>query len=326
VNHWQITVIALSLLISALLTPGVSRAERDRPVRIGALTESWGPTPGIVGLHDGLLELGYREDEDFVLGVRFTQGNIADLPAAARELAQFGVDLMFTSSVNATKAAQGTTRQLPIVFTAVDDPIAFDLIKSYAQPGGNTTGVTDLAIQLGPKRLQLFSEMIPDLKRVLFPYYVSDTVSVKESQAYRQAARRLGIEVVDLPLQTQAEAQAKLIQKQDEMVQGFLSPRNLLLNIPGFVLQAASEQKMPAIFSDVFFVEHGGLASYGPDLYESGKLAARQVDKILKGAKPADIPVEVNTKIEFTINLKTAKALGLTIPPEILFQATKVIR
>jgi putative ABC transport system substrate-binding protein len=325
VNQWQ-TAIVMLLLCSGLFTPAASRAERNRPVRIGALTESWGPTPGMVGLRDGLLELGYREDEDFVLGVRFVQGNLADLPAAARELVQYGVDLIFTVAVNPTKAAQAATRQIPIIFTAVDDPLAFSLVKSYAQPGGNTTGVTNLGLQLGPKRLQLFTEMIPGLQRILFPYDVTDTVSVKELQTYRQAAHRLGIEVVELPLRSQAEAQAILTQRQDKKVQGLLAPRNLSLNIPGFVLQASSERAIPALFPEIIYVEQGGLASYGTDLYASGRQAARLVEKILKGAKPANIPVEVNSKIEFSINLKTAQALGLTIPPEILFQATKVIR
>jgi putative ABC transport system substrate-binding protein len=228
--------------------------------------------------------------------------------------------------VNATKAARGSTQQIPIVFATLDDPIAYGLIKSYTQPGANITGVTDLSLQLGPKRLQMFLQMIPGLKRVLVPYDATDTVSLQELQSYRQAANRLGVEVVELPIRMQVEARSMLTQRQGEKMQGFLSPRNLSLNIPGFVLQATSQHKIPAMFPDVFYVEHeGGLASYGADVYESGKLAARLVDKILKGAKPAELPVEVNTKIEFAINLKAARALGLTIPPEILFQATKLI-
>ncbi len=323
-------LIVSTILIVLLLVEGLSldiaMAEPDRPIRIGALTASWGPTPAIVGLRDGLLELGYREDVDFILGVRFTQGNLADLAIAARELVQYGVDLIFTAGINAAKAAQAVTQQTPIVFTTVDDPVAFGLVKSYAQPGGNITGVDDLGLQLGAKRLELFNQMIPGLKRILFPYEATDTVSVKELENYRQAAYRLGIEVVGLALRTQVEAQEILTQSQDEKVQGFLSPRYLYLNIPGFVLQAVSEQKVPAMFADVFFVERGGLASYGPDIYASGKLAARLVAKILKGTKPSDIPVEVNNKIEFAINLKVAKTLGLTVPPEMLYQADRLIR
>jgi len=323
---WQTCVIALFLVGIELCCSGVSRAERARPIRIGALTESWGPTPGIVGLRDGLQKLGYREDEDFFLGVRFTQGSLAELPDAARELVQHGVDLLFTLGVGATQAAQAATQSIPIVFTDVDDPVAFGLVQSYARPGRNLTGVTDLGIQLGPKRLELFREMIPGLQRVLFPYDEADTVSAKELQIYRQAADHLGIEVVEMALRTQAEAQEMLTRSPDETIQAILSPRYLSLNIPGFVLQATSEQGMATMFPQAFYVERGGLASYGPNVWETGRLAARLVDKILKGTKPSEIPVEVNNNIKFAINLKVANKLGLTIPPEVLYQADRIIR
>jgi putative ABC transport system substrate-binding protein len=188
------------------------------------------------------------------------------------------------------------------------------------------TGVTDLAFQLGPKRLELFREMIPGLQRVLFPYNVTDSVAVKQFQIYRKAGHRLGIELVELTIRTQAEAQEMLIRSPDETVQGILAPRDVFLNIPGFVLQATAEWAIATMFPDDFFVERGGLASYGPDQYESGKQAARLVDKILKGTKPSDIPVEVNNNIEFAINLKVANKLGLMLPPEVLFQADRIIR
>jgi putative ABC transport system substrate-binding protein len=326
VQRWQIVIIAFLVMFSGWITRDMSHAKRARPIRIGALTESWGPTPDIVGLRDGLQKLGYREDEDFFLGVRFTQGNLAELPAATRELVQHGVDLLFTAGVNAAKAAQGATQNIPIVFVNVDDPVAFGLVQSYARPGSNLTGVTDLAFQLGPKRLELFREMIPGLQRVLFPYDVTDSASVKQFQIYREAAHRLGIELVEMALRTQAEAQEMLTRSLNETVQGLLSPQSLSLNIPGFVLQITSEQAIATMFTEVFYVERGGLASYGPNLYESGQLAARLVDKILKGTKPSEIPVEVNNKLEFVINLKVANQLGLTIPPVVLYQADRIIR
>jgi putative ABC transport system substrate-binding protein len=228
--------------------------------------------------------------------------------------------------VDAIQAAQGATQTIPIVFTDVDDPVAFGLVQSYARPGGNLTGVTDLGIQLGPKRLELFREMIPSLQRVLFPYDAADTVSAKELQIYRQAADHLGIEVVEMALRTQAEAQAMLTRSRDETGQGSLSPYGLYLNIPGFILQATSERAIPTMFPQAFYVERGGLASYRSNLYESGRQAARLVDKILKGATPSEIPVEVNNNIEFVINLKVANQLGLTIPPVVLYQANRIIR
>ena len=321
------SLVVMALLVHAMLGAGVSGAERARPVRIGALTASWGPTPMIVGMRDGLLEHGYREDVDFVLGVRFTRGNIQALDTAAHELVQNGVDLLFVDSDAAARAAQRATSEIPIVFAAVADPIGMSLVQSYAKPGGNITCVTDMELQLGPKRLQVFKEMIPPLQRVLFPYNAADAYAVAMSKVYRDAAEKLSITLVEKVLRRQEEARAVLAQIRKSEVDGILSPWSASLNIPGFILDAAAQQGIPTMFSSAFFLEEeGGLASYAPDTFGTGKQAARLVDKILKGTKPADIPVEVNSKIEFVINLKTAKALGLTIAPEVLFQADRIIR
>jgi putative ABC transport system substrate-binding protein len=208
----------------------------------------------------------------------------------------------------------------------VADPVGLGLIESFARPGGNITGVTELDIDLNAKRLQLFQEMIPGLKRVLFPYNPSDAYAVTAAKVYRDAARRLGIELVEQRVRTEAEAQAFFTQGLPNRIDGILGQRCCALNLPGFVLQVTSAWMIPTIFSTAFWVERGALASYGPDNYETGRQVARLVDKILKGAKPAELPVEVNPKIEFAINLKTAKTLGLTIPPEVLFQADRIVR
>jgi putative ABC transport system substrate-binding protein len=280
----------------------------------------------IVGMRDGLLDLGYRENQDFVLGVRFTQGEIAALPAAARELVQYGADLIFVDADALARAAQQATTQIPIVFAGVNDPEGLDSIQSFARPGGNITGVTGMELHLGPKRLQIFQEMIPSLKRVLFPYNATEAYAVKMAQVYHDAAQRLGIELVEQAVRTQAEAQALLARLRRGEVDGLLAPRSNSLNISGFIMETAAQQRIPAMFSATFFPEHGGLASYAPDTYETGKQAARLVDKIFKGVNPGEIPVEVNPQIEFVINLKTAAALGLTIVPEVLYQANRLIR
>lgn len=318
--------IVLLLLISIILVSGVSNAERQHPIRIGALTDSWGPTPQVVGLRDGLTTLGYRENEDFFLGVRFTQGDLTALPAAARELVENGVDLIFTNADPATKAARQATDRIPIVFGGSLDPVAMGFIESFARPGGNITGVADLMLKLGPKRLQVFSELVPDLRRVLLPYDVSDRFSVMSIQTYRDAARRLGITLVEKAVSSRQEAHDLLARLSKDEVDGILAPNYISLDIPGVVMQMAAKSGIPAIFDGAFYVEHGALASYGPDFYQSGRQAARLVDKIIKGAKPAELPVEVNSKIELVINLRTAKALGLTIAPQVLYQADRIIR
>ncbi len=326
-RQWQRIVIFSLFLVSGWLLPSdVGAAEPAQLVRIGVLTPSWGPPPQVIGLRDGLLELGYTEGEQFVIGVRFTQGDMTALPAVARELVKLGPDLIVAHRDSAAKAAQMATTRIPSVFVGVNDPVGIGLIKSFANPGGNITGVTDLELALAPKRLEVFHEMVPGLKRVLFPYDPADTYSVAGAKVYREAARRLGIVLVEKPLRTEKEAEATLVQIQKGEIDGILRPASSSLNIPGFILEAASKGAIPTMFNGVFMVEQGALASYGPDENETGRQAARLVDKILKGAKPAEIPVEVNPKIRFAINLKVAKALGLAIAPEVLYRADKVIR
>jgi putative ABC transport system substrate-binding protein len=323
---WRLWAATLAvLLVSGGLLGGGRAAQRDRPVRIGALTTSWGPTPMIVGLRDGLLKLGYREHEDFELGVRFTQGEVAALPAAARQLVQHGVDLIIADDDESARAAQQATSRIPIVFISVADPVGLGLVESFARPGGNITGVTDLELQLGPKRLQVFQSLIPDMKRVLVTYDATDVYGAKAVKSYRQAAQSLGIELVERGVRTQEEARAVLSQVRKDEVDGILGLPGPTLNINGYIMEFAAPA-IPTMFSTLFFVERGGLAAYGQDFFESGRQAARLADRILKGAKPAELPVEMNAKIEFSINLKVAKALGLVIPPEVLYQADRLIR
>jgi putative ABC transport system substrate-binding protein len=322
---WSIALVML-LLNNGLLPHGTDAAERARPRRIGALTDSWGSTPHMAGLRDGLLALGYHERKDFVIGVRFTQGNHALLPAAAQDLVRGGVDLLFVTSGRPAQAAQRATTQIPIVFAWVEDPVGLGLVQSFARPGGNITGVTNLTLELGPKRLELFRQLVPGLKRVLYPYDATHAPSVALAQGYRDAARHLGMELVEKPVRTEAEVQAMLAQVRESRIDGIVQPPSLSFNIPGFMVEATAERVIPTMFESTFFVERGGLASYAPDDYTSGWQAARLVDKILKGTDPAEIPVEVNTKVTFVVNLKTAQALGLTIAPTLLFQADKVIQ
>lgn len=322
---WRIVLIALLVSVVLFVAQADTR-KRARPFRIGALSESWGPTPQVVGLRDGLIALGYREDEDFVLGIRFTQGDLDALPAAARELVQFEVDLIVTHSRNTTKAAQDATSTTPIVFVGVEDPVGSGLIESFARPGGNITGVTTLDIELGPKRLQIFHETVPGLRRVLFPYDPTDAGSVAAANMYREAAQRLGIVLVERTVRSKEEARAILADVRQKRIDGILAPRCCALNIPGLILNAAVQQAIPAMYNMDFWPKRGALASYGPSVYAAGQQAARLVEKIIKGAKPAEIPVEASSGIEFVINLKTAKALGLSIAPEVLYRADRLIR
>src|SRR5262249_37192969 len=161
-----------------------------------------------------------------------------ELPAAARELVQYGVDLIFVSTDECTKAAQMATTSIPIVFAGVGDPLGSGLIQSFARPGGNITGVASLSLELGPKRLQVFTELLPGLRRVLFPYDTAAAHAVASLKVYRDAARRLGIELVEQVVHIEEEAQAALAAVRKEEVDGILQPHSVSLNIPGFILKA----------------------------------------------------------------------------------------
>jgi putative ABC transport system substrate-binding protein len=281
-----------------------------------------------MGLRDGLRDLGYRDHEHFILGIRFTQGDTAALAVAARTFVQEGADLLFADADDAAQAAQLATPHVPIVFASVADPLGTGLVHSFAAPGGTMTGVADLGLELSPKRLELFREVIPDLQRVLYLYAATDASSRAALTLYREAARALGIELVAQAVRSEEEAHATLAQSQKGAVDGILAPLSLAFNLPGAILTAAAQRGIPTMFSihGRFLVEHGGLVSYGADPYASGRQAARLVEKISKGTTPAAIPVEVNARLELVINLQVAAALGYTIAPQVLYRADHVIR
>jgi len=323
----RFNLIVLGIVLTAFgLSGHAIAAQPHRLIKIGALTESWGPTLAIVGLRDGLKELGYREDQDFVIGVRFTQGNSAELPAAARDLVKLGVDLIVAAGGgNAAKAAQTATDRIPIVFAGESDPVGQGLVKSLARPGGNITGIADLETELAPKKLEIFRELVPGLKRVLLVYDATNAAAIERLAVYRGAAQRLGLTLVEKPVRSEEEARTAISGIRKGAADGIFSPRLLSLNIPGLILEIAPRRTIPMMFDEGFFVERGALASYSANTYELGRQAARLVDKILKGAKPSDLPVEQPTRFELVINMKTAQALGIKIPNSILLRATKVI-
>jgi len=234
-------------------TSGVAMAQRAQPFHIGVLTASWGPTQYAAGLRDGLVALGYREDQQFVMGVRFTQGDLAALPAAARELVQAGVDILIADSDDVAKAVQMATTRIPIVFAGVAAPLGLGLIESFARPGGNITGVTHLGLDLGPKRLEVFQEIVPGLKRMLFLYAVHGVNAVAATQVYRDAAGRLGMELVERLARTEAEARSTLAQVRKGEVDGILvDSLSTALNIPGLILETASQERIPTMFGTSF--------------------------------------------------------------------------
>jgi putative ABC transport system substrate-binding protein len=264
---------------------------------------------------------------DFVIGVRFTQGNVDALFPAARELVAQGVDILFTGGGMPAQAAKAATSRIPIVFAgASDDPVERRLVQSINRPGGNITGVIDLGNELAGKRLEFFWKIVPRLKQIWVAYAADSPWGRTEAQAYREAARKLGVVLVEKPLHDDAEARQTFAALPKAGVQGLLVSHSITLNIPGLAIETGTRFRIPNMFPASVYVEQGGLASYGPDLLATGRQAARLVDKIIKGASPSEIPVESNPRIELSVNLAVARSLGLRIPQEILDRADRVFR
>ena len=276
------------------------------------------------GLRDGLTEIGYKERADFVIGVRFTRGNTDELAAAMRDFVDQKVDLLTVAGGYPLSVAIAATSKIPIVFVGGGDPVGLGLVKSLSHPGGNVTGVTTLDLDLAPKRLEMLREIVPPIQKVLFVYDVTDKYTGLELKGYREAARRLGLVLMERPVRTREEAQATFRALRRRDVDGLLGPWAMSLNIPGYVLETAARLGLPSMFPDTWYVDHGALGSYSADLYSSGRQAARLVDKILRGASPADIPIEIDNHIYFTLNLKTARTLRVNIPPETMRRADRV--
>ena len=205
-----------------------------------------------------------------MIGVRFTQGSLSELPQAARDLMAHGVDVIVASGAGqAPKAAQMATSRIPIVFLGASDPVAVGLVKSIAQPAGNLTGIADPDFELVPKRMEIFRELVPRLRRILLVYDATNAQAIRRLWVHRDAARRLGLTLVKRPVRTEEEARAVIGGAQKSEVEGLFDPRLLTLNIPGVLMEFALQRGMPTMFYDSFFVDGTGLASYGANSMSS---------------------------------------------------------
>jgi putative ABC transport system substrate-binding protein len=298
----------------------------SRPVRIGILTASWGRTPQVEGLVAGLVDLGYRENEDFVVAVRFTEGDVSLLPATAKDMVDDGIDVLVTVGPLETDAARQATSARPIVFVLVGDPVGQGLVESYARPGGNVTGIADQDDGLPGRRLQLFRSLVPRLQRVLFPYNEHDPYQAAQVAEYRRAAERLGITLVPRAVTTADDAIGMMRSLSEAEIDGVVAPRDVDFNLPGLIIDATTQLNIPSMFDKAYYARSGGLASYGASAETMGRQAALMIDKIIDGTDPAEIPVETYVDPEFVVNLRVADKIGMLIPPEVLYEADWTIR
>src|SRR6266498_4301816 len=319
----------LFILAALLFAPVyLAHAQKETTRRIGVLyLGAPHSNPNFDVFVQGLRELGYIDGKNIIIEYRFAEGKEDRLPELAKELVQLKVDAIFTAGTPSIFALKEATKTIPIVFFSTSDPIGTGVVASLAHPGGNITGISVLASDLWPKRLELLKEIFPKLSRVAMVWNKGNAGMALEAKATQEVAGPLGVALQDRGVKDPNELDTVFALMIKDRPDGFLALMDpVLTSHQKRILDFLVQNRLPAIFESRGWVEAGGLISYGANYLDAHRRAASQMDKILKGTKPADIPVEQPTKFELVINLKTAKQIGLTIPPNVLARADKVIR
>jgi putative tryptophan/tyrosine transport system substrate-binding protein len=322
---------ALALLAIGLLWGCETPEQRAAKVpRIGflAVGSREGRAFLIEGFQQGLREHGYVEGRNLLIEYRFSEGRNERLPDLAAELVALKVDLILASGSPASLAASQATRAIPIVMGSLAaDPIETGLIASLAHPGGNITGMTEMAAQLGAKRLELLKQIMPGVSRVAVFWNPLNPAYGPVLKVLEATAPKLGMALQRLEVRVPEEFEGALRRATSQQARALFVPGDpLVTNRPRMVADLALKYRLPTVTDFRELPRAGGLLSFGPDLVDSYRRAATHVDKILKGAKPGDLPMEQPTKFDLVVNLKTAAILGLTIPHPVLTQATEVIQ
>jgi putative ABC transport system substrate-binding protein len=272
----------------------------------------------------GLRELGYVEGQNIGIEYRFAEGNTDRFAEFAADLAKLKVNVIVTASTPGVRAAKKATSTIAIVFASINDPVASGLVASLARPGGNITGITNLSPDLGGKRLELLKEAFPTITRVV---HLWNPDSPATEIGMQKAVKALGLQLQSLAVRSLKDFDGVFEAALRERAQALITSPNPLINTHHKrIVDFAVQNRLPAIYSNPVFVHAGGLISYAPDINANFRRAAMLVDKILKGTKAGDLPVEQPTKFELMINLKAAKQIGFTIPPHVLARADRVIK
>jgi len=321
-------MLNFTLALGILVAPLAAEAQPSGKVyRIGYLGTTPPPARMWDALLDGLREYGYREGQNLVFERRFSEGHAERFPELAAELVRLRVDLILVITTPAALAAKHATQTIPIVMPTAIDPVGAGLVESLARPGGNVTGLSPIYPDLVGKRLELLKDVVPGLSRVVVLWNAANPANAAVWEETQAAAHALGLLLHSQDVRGPQDLEgafARTAQARPEALL-VLSDELLSMHRPQIV-EFATQQHLPSMFAHKQWVVAGGLMSYGPSQTDLFRRAATYVDKILKGTKPADLPVEQPMKFELILNLKTAQALGLTIPPIVLFRADEVIQ
>jgi putative ABC transport system substrate-binding protein len=308
--------------------PFASQAQTPAKVwRIGMLetTSTTLNAANLEAFRQGLRELGYAEGRNLIIEYRSTDGRIERFVNLAVELVGMKVDLIVARQTAAAIAAKNATLTIPVVMTAMGEPLL--VVASLAHPGGNVTGLSSVTVDIEAKRFGLLRELVPDSARIAALYNMSSPTNPPEWQQIETAARSLGVQAQLLDVRKAEDLEPAFAAASRQRADGLIVGQDGILQANRkLVIELAAKHRLPAIYRSMEFIEAGGLMAYGPSYPDLYRRAATYVDRILRGAKPGDLPVEQPTKFELIINLKTAKALGLAIPPPLLLRADEVIQ
>jgi len=320
------------LLIALIVFAPCFSAEAQQPTkipRIGYLSATSLSTTAarVEAFRRGLNELGYTEGKDILIQYRYAEGKLDRVRELALELVRLNVDVIVSGGPAATGPAKEATTRIPIVMGQDTDPVGNGFVASLARPGGNITGLSTLAPELSGKQLELLKEIVPKLARVVFIGMSTEPGNAQALREIELAARAYGIKLQNIDIRDSKDIENGLREASQGRAGAVLVPQlPILASQRKQITELAVKRRLPAVYGQAEYVDIGGLIYYGPSITELFRRAATYVDKILKGAKPSDLPVEQPTKFEFVINLKAAKQIGLTIPPTVLARADKVIR
>lgn len=324
----QIFWVPLCALLLALGVP-VEAQQPKKISRVGylAAVSAAADAPRLEAFRQGLRDLGYIEGQNMIIEYRHEGGGFERLPELAAELVGQKPDVLVAVTTNAAQAAKKATTTIPIVFMGVTDPVTAGLVESLARPGGNATGITNMAAILTGKRLELLKETLPTVSRVAVLWDPQSPGSVPQWQESQLPARELGLQLYSMEVSSVDNYEAAFKEAVEARNTALWVTLNPLANSNQTkIADLAINHGLPSICARADYSENGCMMAYGPGYGIEGRDGARYVDKILKGTKPADIPVEQPMKFEMVINLQTANKLGLTIPPSVLFQADKIIK
>ena len=320
-------LLAVALAFGVGVVPLIGEGQPARRLsRVGVLAAGSADEAPNVAFFDRMRELGYVESQTVVFERRFAAGRIEQLPALAAQVVAANPDVIFAPVTPAALAAGNVTKAIPIVFAVSADPIGAGLVKSLRQPGGNITGITSMNTELAAKRLELLREVAPRISRVGVLSNLDNVPDRQQLSALRETGSKIGVTIVPIDVRT-ASDYATAFERADAQSADALMiiPNPLNITFRSRIIEFAARRRQPTMDADDRGPREGVLMSYGPSWAGNFRQAADLVDKILKGAKPADLPLEQPTKVALVINLKTAKALGLTIPPPLVLRADEVI-